>query len=474
MRVIQNKLVNQLKIIFEGDKFAQKILGAKRIQPNTVYRWSDYAVQHIYDGKRYLYHNFTKVLAATDEAVPALSREARFDAAAVSSDKNLTWLVEQRFLVPEQKDETAEYVGFCKVARLIKLKRTGYTGFTILPTTACNARCVYCYEQGMKYVTMTEETVAQAIAFIKKVRDPDKKLTFRWFGGEPLMGEKIIDKICAALREEDIDFRSTMVSNGSLINDKIIKKMIDDWHLDSIQITLDGVEDEYNRRKNYYFNYDSAYWHVLSRIKMVNDAGIRLNIRVNIDEGNVGGVSEMFEDVKNFISKPELVTVDLAPLFDLQSSEEGLAIWDKSFTVSDELAEHGFRKAGHYNFRNARFNFCMADMPYRSVVISPEGKLYNCEHLPGQESEGDVWNGFTNTALIKERDSVESPREKCVGCTFLPECTTFSHCPNSRVDCRFACQKHMDRMLDRMIPYYLSEAEKPAEEDTEEETTDNC
>ena len=113
--------MNQLKTIFEGDKFVKKILGKKTVKDGEVYRWSDYAVQHIYDGKRYLYHNFTKVLSAANEAAPEIGREARFDAVAVSSDKTLTWLVEQRFLVPEQKDETAEYEGFCKIARMLKL-----------------------------------------------------------------------------------------------------------------------------------------------------------------------------------------------------------------------------------------------------------------------------------------------------------------------------------------------------------------
>ena len=124
----------------------------------------------------------------------------------VADSAALTELVGSHFLVPEDKDEAETYVSFCYIARTLKLKQSGYTSFTILPTTACNARCIYCYEQGMQYVTMKEETVAQTIEFIKKVRSPKEKVNFLWFGGEPLVGERIIDKICAGMPEADADF----------------------------------------------------------------------------------------------------------------------------------------------------------------------------------------------------------------------------------------------------------------------------
>lgn len=465
-----------MKIIYKGDSLVQSILGSKQLAADTEYRPSSFVMCYEVDGKRYLYNNFTKKVWLLEDELFDLSEGARFSSETIENDSSLLQLVKDFFLVPVGKDETATYESFCKIARAMKMKKNGYSTFTILPTTACNARCVYCYEEGIKFVTMTEDTVNQVIAFIKKVRNPNEKLFFSWFGGEPLIGEKMIDKICAAMREADIPYHSRITTNGSLITEKNIKKMRDDWHLSRAQITLDGVEEEYNRRKNYYFNYDSAYWHVLSRIKLVNENEITLNIRVNVDAGNIDGVPQMVADLKNFLPHPELVSIDIAPLFDLQASESGLDIWDKSFRIAEWLQEQDFRMASHHTVSKTRYNYCMANSPFKAIVIAPDGKLYNCENIMSFNSVGDIWKGITNEDYMKSLQEVEPAREQCRGCFSLPECTTFSRCSHLRVDCKYAAKKRAERALTAMIRH-LNKQQKQAEEPETEETeviSDNC
>ena len=439
-----------MNTLYEGDKLVKTVIGTKQVKPGTVYRWSDYAVPYSLDGADYLYNNFTKKLYMLDSALE-IDAQARFTSDEIDLSDDLKQLVADSFLVPEDKDETETYISFCKIARTMKMNSKGYKGFTILPTTACNARCVYCFEQGMKYVTMNDETVEQTIEFIKKVREPGKKIKFHWFGGEPLVGERIIDRICGAMREAGIEFSSDIVTNSALINENNLKKMKDDWNVKYMQITLDGVEDEYNRRKNYYFNYDSAYWHVLSRIKMVNEQDIRIGIRVNVDEENIDGVLEMAEDLKNFIVKPELVRIYLAPLFSLQASPNGISIWKKSFDICRGLEKLGFNVGYHYDVKNAKTNFCMADSVNTALVISPEGMLHNCEHIGAIDPLGDVRHGITNTKLKNKLLSVEPAMDKCRGCFSLPNCTTYTGCDHVRVDCRYTAKMDMERVLERHI-----------------------
>ncbi len=456
----------RLKLITEGDSLVKSVLGTKKVMPQARYRRSDFVVQHTYRGKSYLFNTFTKKCYQMEGEAFDTARDKRYTADEVADSAALTELVGSHFLVPEDKDEAETYVSFCYIARTLKLKQSGYTSFTILPTTACNARCIYCYEQGMQYVTMKEETVAQTIEFIKKVRSPKEKVNFLWFGGEPLVGERIIDKICAGMREAGIEYTSRMISNGSLITQENIVKMRDEWHLKRMQISLDGVEEEYNRRKNYYFNYESAYWHVLSRIKLINESGIYLTIRVNVDEGNIDGVLTMLDDIENFIVDPKLISFDMAPLFDLRTGEKSAQIWEKCFAIADAINARGFRTASHYSVSKTKIHFCMADTPRQSLVISPEGKLYSCEHVASVESLGDVWEGVTNTALVKKLESVEPAQEHCRGCFSLPQCTTFTGCPNYRTDCRFVARKRLDAALDKMLRYF--EKNQKDGEDTEE------
>ena len=467
-----------MKVFYDGDKFTQSVLGKKQVNAGKTYRWSVYAVPHSVDGNDYLYNNFTKKIFLLEGEAFDVQPDKRYSADEINADSNLKLLVEENFILPEEKRESDIYESYCKIARAVKMKRDGYISYTILPTTTCNARCVYCYEQGIEYVTMSDETVAQVIEFIKKTHNRKNPINITWFGGEPLIGEKMIDKICAAMREADIEYGCRMVSNGALITDDIVKKMRDDWKLHHIQITLDGVEEEYNRRKNYYFNYESAYWHVLSRIKKVNEAGIFINIRVNMDSGNIDGVLQMIEDVKAFIPNPEDVSFDLVPLFDLQASENGLEVWDKSFAIADNIMAQGLRVARHHSISKANFHYCMADAPYATIVIAPDGKLYNCENIRSFDSVGDVVNGITNPEYIAKLYEVEPAMEQCKDCVSLPECTTFTRCSHVRVNCKFALRKRMERALDRVIRHYAANAELPdAPEENENEVMDsdiNC
>lgn len=464
-------MVMKLKTLYAGDHLVQSIIGTKQVKPETVYRWSVFTVPHTFDNQTYLYQNFTKKLIKPEEDAVNYRQDARYTAQDINENAALQQLVADYFLVPEDTDETKVYENYCKVARALT-KKEGYVGFTILPTTSCNARCVYCYEEGIEFVTMNQETVQQTVSFIKQVARPGETLSFSWFGGEPLIGEKYIDVICDAMREADIPFKSRITTNGSLITSDTVRKMKERWNLRHIQITLDGVEEEYNRRKNYYFNYDSAYWHILSRIKMVNENGIFLTIRVNVDMGNIDGVPQMIEDLKNFIVNPKIIRFDLAPLFDLQASEGGIEIWKRSFEMAQWIIDQGFSVANHHPTRKTKIHFCMADNPYRALVIAPDGKLYNCENIRSFDTIGDVWNGITNTAYLEGLQAVEPAREMCKGCFALPYCTTFSRCGHPRVDCKYAARKRLERALDNDIKYYQLHPQAQPEDMSEEDEND--
>ena len=467
-----------MKMIFEGDKYVQTVLGKKQVDESAVYKWSQFTVFHTCDGADYLYNNFTKVIYRLEDESFTYNTDERISGADIAADKALAELAAESFLVQEDKDEDSIYLSFCKISRAMRTKRDGFSLYTILPTTACNARCVYCFEQGMKFVTMKDDTVDQTIEFIKKSHNPKKPVRFSWFGGEPLVGEKIIDRICDGMREAGIEFDSNMVTNSALITEDTIKKMKNDWNLTTMQITLDGVEEEYNRRKNYIFQYDSAYWHVLSRIKLVNENDISLSIRVNVDLNNVDGVVQMAGDLKNFIVKPGIVSIYLAPLFDLQASTGAGEIWKKSFNVMAELEKMGFRVGYHSSISKTKDHYCMADAPYEAIVVSPEGKLHNCEHIGDIPPYGDVWTGVTNTELVKRLYNVEPVQEMCRGCFALPHCTTFTGCDHARVDCRYAARMNMERGLDRAIRRLSKNPESPdAPDENENEVTDsdiNC
>jgi len=160
-------------------------------------------------------------------------------------------LIDHRFLVPEDFDELFSAIQLRKVIRNLNYRNDDVTSFTILPTTTCNARCFYCYESGFPHNSMNEETILRTVDYITARCGRTKRVALSWFGGEPTLGEKSIDRICEGLEEKGINFASSMISNGYLFTQQMVQKARGKWRLRSIQITLDGTEEVYNRVKAY-------------------------------------------------------------------------------------------------------------------------------------------------------------------------------------------------------------------------------
>lgn len=169
--------------------------------------------------------------------------------------------------------------------------------FRILTTTACNARCHYCYESGVNTMTMDNETADAVIEYIKDKSKDAENISIAWFGGEPMLNHKVIDKISAALIEysnlTNKEYKANITSNGSLFTEELVEKASTDWKIGRIQITLDGVGDTYNKIKAYVDN--SSFDKVISNIKLLTSKNIYVSIRLNYDKNNYDSIKELIE-----------------------------------------------------------------------------------------------------------------------------------------------------------------------------------
>ena len=166
--------------------------------------------------------------------------------------------------------------------------------YTIFTTTACNARCFYCFENGWKTTDMSEETAAQAAEFILR-KSGDEVIHIDWFGGEPLYNAKVIDIISRRIQKSGRRYYSLMISNGYLFDDDMIRKARDLWNLQSVGITIDGTEPVYNRIKSYIYKEGNPFERVLNNIDRLQKAGIGLSIRLNMDRHNVEDLYQLVD-----------------------------------------------------------------------------------------------------------------------------------------------------------------------------------
>ncbi len=412
----------QFNEVFKPDPMLTRILVPIKPEHGRKYIPSQFVLCFVYGGKHYASNLLTK------QCIEATLPD--FAYAGEGYDE----LIKTMFLVPDNKDECAFYMSLSTVLRAYE-KHKGIQSNVIMPTLGCNARCIYCYEEGMKQVTMTPEIIEQTIRFIVDNRRGNK-LYLSWFGGEPLLCPDIIDRISEGVREAGMDYASTMITNGSLITPEIVKKMSGDWHLSKLQISMDGAEEDYLYRKNYY-SYHDYYHKVIDSINLLSENGIHVVVRCNIDEDNWERIPQYVEDLKNGVAEKKNVRLYFAPLNGSRLSDDDLPLWKKVLHSASLIRKAGFEPAfNEGNGHRFAVTHCMADKG--DLVIAPDGSLYPCEHCPPESRFGDIYNGVTNQVARDEFCRVDIVQDKCRRCSCLPICTAFRSCPIKDKHCREA------------------------------------
>jgi radical SAM protein with 4Fe4S-binding SPASM domain len=349
------------------------------------------------------------------------------------------FLFRNYFLVEESYDEMAE---IDKVRAHLSIPiddkyMDELYQFLILPTTGCNARCFYCYERNMKKSAMTEETAEKVVQYIcKKAKKKDRKITLRWFGGEPLFNMKIIRYIVNRLTELGYNFSSGMISNGYLFTEEIAKEAAEVWKLTNVQITLDGTEDVYNKAKNYiYKNQDevSPYKKVIENIGYLVNNKIYISIRMNTDMYNAENLKELIKEIHERFPDNKYIGMYAWPIFEdednVRTDEDRKNVYEKIREIEEVLDEYGYYK-GRFMEEKIRSHHCMVDGAY-NVVISPNGELGLCEHYV----DSDFWGHIDDDSAEKRdwsiihswRDYVK-PNDICKECPRYPSCIRVKKC----------------------------------------------
>lgn len=303
--------------------------------------------------------------------------------------------------------------------------------FTILTTTKCNARCFYCYELKTKQKHHMSEKIALKVAkYIYNNAPLNEVLRLDWFGGEPLFNQKAIDIITNYLDAKKIQFVSSATSNGYLFNDSLIKKAIEQWHLESIQITIDGTENVYNKAKNYIYKKDSSpYQRVMNNIQMLLDAKVQVNIRINLDIYNAEDVKNLiFEIFSKFGILPNL-SIYVWPIFDdgSRSKEDEVVVYQKLEEIENLIVDYGYTYGALPN-EQIRAYHCMADIGTH-VTISPDGELGTCEHYIDCDFFGNIDNPeIKDFDILKGWRHYENKLEICKDCPLYADCLRPSKC----------------------------------------------
>lgn len=370
--------------------------------------------------------------------------------------KSLEELKRMYFYVPNEFDEVL-WVNKLRETKSCASNRKCLDGFTVFTTMDCNARCFYCYEKGQPQFTMTEQTSKDVAAFIIKY-SMGKPIRIRWFGGEPLLNTKSIDIICNELNANGVKYKSSMISNGLLFDDSLILKAIDLWNLRNVQITLDGTKNVYQKAKAYKDAVGNEFERVISNIKKVSGANIRVSIRLNQDFYNTQDLLELADFLYNEFKGNKHVSVYNNWLYDkLHTLDANLDAekYAKFKELQNKLIECGL--SHNYPLRDKlMLNHCMADSD-SSVIITPSGNVGKCEHYTTKYLIGDIHNvQFEKVESLGCKDKYQ-PMPKCFECPLYPQCVRIKMCPEERESCTLTqCENKIELIKQALLRKYKS------------------
>lgn len=321
-------------------------------------------------------------------------------------------------------------------------RRNSRQQIIIIPTYHCNLNCSYCWQRlhNMNSKVISEEMIQAFYSIVPKVIEQynPNNIDIIIFGGEPLSGFGNLPKRIHSIlsKAKQAGYSTKIVTNGVGLGPSIsdIANLTD-----LIQVTMDGPPKVHRIRRP--LPKGDSFSPMAEGIVKALSAGIRINLRINVDMQNFEFLPEMAEFLwqSDWLST-NLMTVHLAPIKDhkeITSLEKGILLVRKTFeTVKNCQNLSNFSLDGFAGIKY--FN------SFKETALLPLHRLFNCEaqiNLLAFDLLGDIyacWDaaGIKDLSVGKYWPSLKIKSKKlemwrtrkgidielCQSCPVLPNC----------------------------------------------------
>lgn len=390
---------------------------------------SNYIITTTNDGRVLLY-------SALSTALIVLPRE-EYDKIFVNKDfanyEHLDFLMQLGFLV-EDKEKQLRLLD-----RLAETENTRRDpDIKIFSTNRCNARCYYCFEEGIKFVDMSEETALQLVNFAKQYYRDYHRIQINWFGGEPLLNFNVIKLITDELIKAGFILTTHVTTNGSLLTQDIVDFFKHRYEHVSFQITVDDIGKAYYNVKKYIdLTEDNAFDTIINNTKLLLKSDIQTRIRINFLKENFSHAVEIFDYLSKLFEGLPAPDIYFAPLsFDHKEeyrkrekaeSEEHTHLSLMKFYTKRNIV---YDKANTYKNTLSNLSLkpkaipCGACRPH-NLTITAEGLIFKCHRIVTDNkcAIGNVYDGINEDSKYY-RVFVDKEYEdpKCLECNVYPIC----------------------------------------------------
>lgn len=161
-------------------------------------------------------------------------------------------------------------------------------------STLCNLNCAYCQASAVAKsgALMSEETAERAVDVA--LQAPNKRLSFEFQGGEPLLNFPVVERIVqyAEARKGDREILYSLVSNGTLFTEEIVA-FLKDYNV-TVSTSLDGgraLHDLNRPRRCGAGSFDD----VCRGIEILRDAGVSVGALLTATRASLDCPEEIVE-----------------------------------------------------------------------------------------------------------------------------------------------------------------------------------
>ena len=171
----------------------------------------------------------------------------------------------------------------------------------LMPTEACNFRCVYCYET-FQHKRMEPWVVTGVKRLLERRAAELARLTLSWFGGEPLLAADVIEDVMGHVGElgkihAGLAISSDITTNGYLLGPERAERLLDRGITD-YQISFDGPR-EWHDRKRVRFGGKGTFDRIWENLKALRDLDrtFRVMVRLHVDRENEAALPEFLDSL---------------------------------------------------------------------------------------------------------------------------------------------------------------------------------
>lgn len=358
----------------------------------------------------------------------------------------------------------------------------GMQHLTLQVTQDCNFKCRYChytkntdFERNHSKNSMSWDVAKKSIDFFWEHSKDSFKISFGFYGGEPLLNFALIRK-CVEYIEAKFETRSiayNITTNGSILCDEIIGFLADKKFI--VSVSLDGPPYIQNYNRKYYSNGKDTFdtvWKNVERMKFLYPDWFCENVYfhpVYLAHENISDIIRFFNSNAIETNKVLLTSANLDGIDYFFSNINTQITEEKSEQIMKNRSRSDFDK--QFNDEKVIPTVWHHNGPCvpggRKIFVDLEGNVFPCEKLNSSISNsiGDIYNGI-NSEIAKKIMNIgkmnESECKECFAMRFCDIC--IQNCYNPEKRCIDLSQKqlHCDRIKKRTIKYlkqYATERE---------------